>query len=72
MTQVKIVDIRDRPKLIGPGKREVNVEIIYETEKGYSGSVTLAKKDLSEENIQKVIRADMAIQEKILGETIKV
>lgn len=72
MAQVKIVDIRDRPKLIGPGKREVNVEIIYETAKGYSGSVTLAKKDLSEENIQKAIREDMAVQEKILGETIKV
>ncbi|MBE9592812.1 MAG: hypothetical protein IMF19_04965 [Proteobacteria bacterium] len=72
MTQVKIVDIRDRPKLIGPGKREVNVEIIYETEKGYSGSVSLAKKDLSEENIQKAIRGDMEVQERILGETIKV
>lgn len=72
MTQVKIVDIRDRPKLIGPGKREVNVEIIYETEKGYSGSITLAKKDMSEEKIQKAIRADMAVQEKILGEKITV
>ena len=72
MAKVKIVDIRDRPKFVGPGKREVDVEVIYETEKGYSGSVTLAKKDLNEESIQKAIRADMAVQEKILGETIKV
>ena len=72
MAQVKIADIRDRPKLIGPGKREVNVEILYETEKGYSGSITLAKKDLTKEKIQEAIRADMAVQEGILGETIKV
>ena len=72
MAKVKIVDIRDRPKFIGPGKREVNVEILYETEKGYTGSVTLAKKDLNEENIQEAIRKDMSVQEKILGEKISV
>ena len=72
MTQIKIVDIRDRPRLIGPGKREVNVEILYETEKGYSGSVTIAKKDMTKEKIQEAIRADMKVQEAILGEKIEV
>lgn len=72
MAKVKIIDIRDRPKFVGPGKREVNVEILYETEKGYTGSITLAKKDLSEEKIQEAIRADMAVEEKILGEKITV
>lgn len=72
MTEVKIIDIRDRPKFVGPGKREVNVEIIYETERGYSGSVSLPKRDLSEKKIQEAIKADMSVQEKILGEKISV
>lgn len=72
MTKVKIVDIRDRPKFVGPGKREVNVEIIYETKKGYSGSITLPKKDINAEKIQKAIREDMSVQEAMLGEEISV
>ncbi len=72
MAKVKIFDIRDRPKFIGPGKREVDVEILYETEKGYSGSVTLPKRDITEEKIQEAIRNDMRVEEKILGEKISV
>lgn len=72
MTKVKIVDMRDRPKFVGPGKREVDVEIVYETEKGYSGSITLPKRDLNEKNIQEAIKRDMEVQERLLGEKITV
>lgn len=72
MAKVKILDMRDRPKFVGPGKREVDVEIVYETEKGYSGSVMLSKRDLSEKNIQEAIKKDMEVQEKLLGEKITV
>jgi len=72
MAKVKIIDIRDRPKFVGPGKREVYKEYLYKTAKGYLGSVTLPKTGLTEEKIQKAIREDMEIDEKILGEEITV
>jgi len=72
MAKVKIVDIRDRPKLVGPGKREVDVEVLFETAKGYRGSVTLAKKELSEKKLQEAIKKEIEVQEKVLDTEIEV
>jgi hypothetical protein len=72
MTKVKIVNMRDKPRLLGPGRREVDIEVLYETESGYSGSITLPKKGLTEEALQQAIHEDIALQEEVLGKELEV
>lgn len=72
MTKIKILDIRDRPKFIGPGKRAVDQEWLYETAKGHSGSVVLPKEGITEEKVHEAIRKDIALSEKLLGTEISV
>jgi hypothetical protein len=72
MGKVKIVDMKERVRFTAPGKRETDVDVAYETEKGYRGTVTLAKKGLTEEKVIEVIREDMRTQEGLLEKEITV
>lgn len=70
MTKIKIVDIKERVKFVAPGKRETEVDILYETAKGYVGTVSLPKVGFTEEKIREKIKRDMQTQEALLGTEI--
>lgn len=72
MTKIKIVDMKERVQFIAPGKRQTLVDILYSSAKGYSGTVTIPKDELTEKRILNAIRADVETQEKLLGTEIEV
>lgn len=69
--KIKILSKREMPHYISPGVVETLVEITYRTEDGYEGSVSIPKKELTEERVKQEIKKALApIKEAIPGELI--
>ena len=65
--KIRIENVIERVRFVGPDRREVDLEVTYLTDKGYRGTVTVPKADVTEEKIWKAVTADSKEVEKALG-----
>lgn len=68
MGKIKIELITERRRWVGPDRLDIDLEVTYLTEKGYRGTVTVPKKDVTEEIIWAAVKKDSEEVEKVLSE----
>lgn len=65
--KVKIDEIVERVVVSRPGVRERVLTVTYTTEKGYVGTLEIAKEGMTEKSLLAVIKKDAAVVEVVLG-----
>lgn len=67
MTKVKIVDIKERIRWLAPDKSETTLEVTYETESGFRGTVKGLPLVSTEEEIWAAVRKAAKVPESLIG-----
>ena len=67
MTKVKIQDIKERTRFLGPDKSEVTLDVTYETEKGFRGVVKGLPQKATEDEIWDAVRKAAEVPERMIG-----
>lgn len=67
MTKVKIVDIKERIRWLAPDKPETTLEVTYETESGFRGTVKKLPSVSTEEEIWAAVRKAAKVPESMMG-----
>ncbi len=67
MTKVKILDIKERTRWLAPDKPETTLEVLYETENRFRGTVKGLPSVSTEEEIWAAVRKAAKVPESLIG-----
>jgi len=72
MTKAKIIDIKERIRFLGPDKSETTLDVTYETEKGFRGTVKGLPLKATEDEIWDAVMKAAEVPERMIGAERKV
>lgn len=71
MTKVKILDIKERTRWLAPDKPETTLEVLYETENKFRGTVKGLPSVSTEEEVWAAVRKAAKVPEGLIGKEEK-
>jgi len=71
MAKVKIVDVKERTRFLGPDKSETMLDVTFETEKGFRGTVKGLPLKATEDEIWEAVWKAAEVPERMIGKEKK-